>query len=767
MPYPNVHSARLRNPGDFKERPDWSGAGKFRTTRGGTIFGRIKVPRAIEIVWGQLKTQSGDQAAPQSLHFPIDRWTADKARKWLADRKVNYESFEPARAKDADLSAGYMPAPETIRLTAPLAIRGAADRKGPRRFSGVLYAGGPVKVHGYVLPVVIDLAGLGGLDRKRPLTRDHDDSKLVGHIERYENDGGTLQAEGFVSATGNDAQEVLAAHDNGFPWQVSVEVLPEGAGLEEVAGRAAIQVNCQTLSGPLLVARRSKFLGASVVAHGADDETTLRIAATKATSRESRVEKGKIMNDVGNPVPDELRPAWDREGLSDGERVELRLRRFHADYGDVLPGFGGGMVRAASAGQLGWPDAEREILRAEVRALTLKAVRAERPQGPGIRSSSRDMAAPAIEAALCRSVGLAVGEKHYKPEVLEAADHFRNLGLQETILLAAHANGYSGGRHHIDAGNLGELLRCAFASPIQAGFSGGSLTGILSNVANKVLLAGFDTIEKTWRMIARIRPVADLKTVTSYRLTADALYEEVGPTGEIAHGALGEDNYTNRAKTYAKMFSLSRADIINDDLGAFDDLRNRLGRGAALKLNDVFWGAFLNNSTFFTSARGNYQEGAGTALTDTGGGLVDAEKLFLALTDADGNPLGVEPALLLVPADLSATARRLYSSAEIRDTTANVKYAVANIWQNRYRPLVSQYLNKSKYTGYSATAHYLLADPANLATIEVCFLDGREAPTVESSDADFDTLGIQFRGYHDFGVALAEWRAGVKSKGAA
>jgi len=54
-----------------------------------------------------------------------------------------------------------------------------------------------------------------------------------------------------------------------------------------------------------------------------------------------------------------------------------------------------------------------------------------------------------------------------------------------------------------------------------------------------------------------------------------------------------------------------------------------------------------------------------------------------------------------------------------------------------------------------------------VAVIEVVFLNGRQAPTVESADADFNVLGIQMRGYHDFGVEKQEYRGGVKSKGAA
>ena len=45
------------------------------------------------------------------------------------------------------------------------------------------------------------------------------------------------------------------------------------------------------------------------------------------------------------------------------------------------------------------------------------------------------------------------------------------------------------------------------------------------------------------------------------------------------------------------------------------------------------------------------------------------------------------------------------------------------------------------------------------------FLNGQESPTIESTDADFSTLGIQLRGYHDFGVAKQDPRAAVKAAG--
>ena len=125
------------------------------------------------------------------------------------------------------------------------------------------------------------------------------------------------------------------------------------------------------------------------------------------------------------------------------------------------------------------------------------------------------------------------------------------------------------------------------------------------------------------------------------------------------------------------------------------------------------------------------------------------------------------PAIALVPTALSAIGSQLYKSLELRDTTANAKFPVANPHQGKFRVEVSRYLANAVYTGNSAKAWYLLSDPNDLPVIEVAFLNGQEAPTIETAEADFNVLGVQMRGYHDFGVALQDFRGGVKSKGEA
>src|SRR5690606_650124 len=88
----------------------------------------------------------------------------------------------------------------------------------------------------------------------------------------------------------------------------------------------------------------------------------------------------------------------------------------------------------------------------------------------------------------------------------------------------------------------------------------------------------------------------------------------------------------------------------------------------------------------------------------------------------------------------------------------------ANIHAGRYRPVIQNRLSDTGFTGNSATQWFLFG--SQLKPMVVTFLNGNRTPIVESTDADFDTLGILFRGYHDFGCDPAEYLAGVMSKGA-
>jgi hypothetical protein len=370
-----------------------------------------------------------------------------------------------------------------------------------------------------------------------------------------------------------------------------------------------------------------------------------------------------------------------------------------------------------------------------------------------------------MEAALSRTLGVTPEylEKTGTDErIIDAAEskQYRGIGIKQILRAFVQAGGR--GNVNID-GN--ELIREAFTADRQmqaGGFTTISLPGIFSNSANKYLLQSFNSVEQVWRLISARKPVKDFKSITSYRLAGDATFEELPADGEIKHGTLTESSFTNRVKTYAKMFALTRVDMINDDLSALAAITKKLGRGAALKLNSVFWATWLADTTFFDTgnANGNYISGGTTNLSIEG--LTAAEKSFLRQTDEDGNALAVTPKILLVPPDLKAIAKQLNASVTVNSGGASTEAQIlnANPFSGEYVVATSAYLSNT-------TAWYLLADPNDLAAIEVAFLDGVETPTVESGETDFDTLGMAFRGFWDFGCAFVEPRAALKSKGAA
>jgi hypothetical protein len=268
-------------------------------------------------------------------------------------------------------------------------------------------------------------------------------------------------------------------------------------------------------------------------------------------------------------------------------------------------------------------------------------------------------------------------------------------------------------------------------------------------------------VDNAWSQIASIRSVRDFKQITSYSLQADMTYQRVAPGGQLKHGEISELVYTNQANTYGRLFAIDRRDLINDDLGAFDSIGKQLGRGGANAINDLFWATFLGAEAadFFHTDNNNL-------ITEdlSIDGLIAADTAFHLQTKLDGSPLGIMPSLLVVPTALRFQAARLMGAPSVvvaGDT--DVQLPSMNPLQGMFKVVSSAYMSSSKFTGNSGAAWYLLADPNELAMIEMCFVGGQQTPTIETVEMAHDRLGLVVRAYHDFGCALQEYRAAIKS----
>lgn len=663
----------------------------------------------------------------------------------------------------SDMVPGWLRAAQPAdakRMTfaAPVEIA-AAEGEGRRpSFDIAAYSGASMNVAGFYTPVVVDLAGLKAGRAKLPVLLDHDPSRIVGQGEA-KIDAAGVRIVGLVTGDDADAAKVVGHAKNGFEWQASIGAEVNRREFLE-AGKKAI-VNGREVVGPMVIARESTLREVSFVAIGADSQTSATVAASLSNGEEQMQFQSWLKA-----------KGFDGDTLSESQKATLEAA-FHSEGSPPpvatapAPVADVSAIRAESArianiqrvcgGKFSDIEAKAIAEGWEAEKAELEVLRASRVNAPAAHVVTRpSMTRDVLEAAVAMHAKLPGHEKDFAPQTLEAAHKTfrRGIGLQELFLECAWANGYTG-----------RTFRGDHEGVLRAAFSSNALSGILSATANKFLLRSFDAVESAWRAIAATRSVADFKTVTSYRMTGDAKFRKVGPGGELEHASMADMSYTNKAETYGRMFAITRQDQINDDLGAFTAVPGLIGRGAALQLNTVFWTEFMDNASFFTTGNGSYFEGGTTNLQISS--LTTAEKMFFDQTDADGNPLGVMPKTLLVPNALNVTATQLTRDTEVRDTTASTKYTTGNPHAGKFSVVRSAYLSNTAITGYSTTAWYLLADPADMPVIEVAFLNGQESPVVETAEADFNTLGVQMRGYFDFGVNKQEYRGGVKSKGAA
>lgn len=737
------------------------------------------------------------------LQLGIDINTADKAL--LAKMKTRYgvELKASMAAEEVPSSMKFGGGEGSAEM-----IEAAADdgdgKPALKRLKLNSYNGGMIRVNGFFLPVVVDIAGLRISAKSRPLLFGHDANRPVGHTEDTKFNARNIRQTGVLSVPNADSEMIAASGDNKFPWQASIGVFNiEG---ERVAEGEKAFINGRNFKGPFVHIQSGDLQETSILSLGADDSTTVKIAASVAEiETELNMEPFKkwlqaMGIDHATASPEQLvklQAKFDAEVKQEEEVKALKAQaatkiKDPADAGEttkieakapevdvkklVAEGISEALKIQATATKIEALTEGHDDIRAEAieknwgesevqKAVELKTIRAGYAEGIGINMNNKEVpAAQCIEAAIMQAGGM--DEKQIiaatSEKVLAEADsvYKGQMGLQELIVMAAHANGYRGG--HSFNRDRNAIFAAAFA-PVRAGFSTLSLPGILSNAGNKFFKEGFMAIENNAAEVSAKKPVNDFKEHTTYSLTGDMEYKKLAPGAEIEHGTVGEVPYGNAIDTYARMFAITRTDIINDDLGALTTVPRRLGRGAATAWLKVFWTEFLNHVAFYTTGNKNKTSGLAFGIDE----ITAMLKAFREQLDPDNNPMGVSPKMIVVPPALEVLATKIFND-DLLITGASATLPNGNPHKGKFKVITSSYIGSVPALSAQSSdiASYMLADPLDVPVIERAFLKGKETPTVESAQADFNTLGVQFRGFHDFGVRLQEFRGGVLSAGA-
>ena len=276
---------------------------------------------------------------------------------------------------------------------------------------------------------------------------------------------------------------------------------------------------------------------------------------------------------------------------------------------------------------------------------------------------------------------------------------------------------------------------------------------IFENALNKQLQEKYQLAAPTYRQISRKRNFKDFRPMPLVRTGDFPTLKPISEAGEIKWGTFGEGREQALISSYGVGVTISRQMMINDELGAIDEVLSNYGMTVALFEERTFYAFALtavmaDGNTIFHASHGNLASGGAASAINTA--AVSAGRAAMRKQKSiDGNTLNIVPNILLVGPDKETEAEMFVAQITPTATTD------VNPFSGRLTPVVSAEIN--------GNAWYLLSS-ANPCWIHG-YLEGAEAPRLRT-DEPFGRQGFSMTLEHDFGLGAADYRGGYKNNGA-
>ena len=275
---------------------------------------------------------------------------------------------------------------------------------------------------------------------------------------------------------------------------------------------------------------------------------------------------------------------------------------------------------------------------------------------------------------------------------------------------------------------------------------------LLTDAGNRSLVEAYQAARSPLYRIARTNDtIRDFREVKRLQVTAPPELDPVGEAGEIKYGSTGEKVETYSLGTYAKMFSLSRQAIINDDLGAFQDYLQQMARAAVHLEAEKLAGVLKNNpqlSDGYPVFDGTNHANVTSNQSLDVAGVSAARTAMRQQVDSNGNPLNLSPVFLVCGAADETAAQQV-----IADITPSSPQE-ANPFAGQLSVLPDARLDgEGKF--------WMFASPNQGPVVEIGYLNGQRGPQLESREG-WNTLGIEFRVVFDFGLGVLDHRGAVE-----
>jgi HK97 family phage prohead protease len=275
---------------------------------------------------------------------------------------------------------------------------------------------------------------------------------------------------------------------------------------------------------------------------------------------------------------------------------------------------------------------------------------------------------------------------------------------------------------------------------------------VVSNAMGKVAAQAYQAAESPLKALARQRTLPNFKTSTSIRIGEMGRLEEMTEHGEFTHTNRAEAGETMALRTFGRAINVSRRLLIDDDLGLLGDMTAAMGQAAAQTEAEEMVKLFTGNpvlsdgTAVFHASRGNTVAGALPVLSEAA--LTAGRKHMRTVKGLDGKTIiNAVPKYLVVSPDLETDAEKLLATIYAA-TTDDVQ------------PIKLSLVVEPRLTG---DAWYLLADPASVPSIQYAYLSAAQGVQIQRQES-WDTLGLKYRAFLDFGCGWLDWRGAFRSE---
>jgi len=297
---------------------------------------------------------------------------------------------------------------------------------------------------------------------------------------------------------------------------------------------------------------------------------------------------------------------------------------------------------------------------------------------------------------------------------------------------------------------------------ISRALSTSDFDNILADVANKAMLEGFENATETYdAWVDTTGRTNDFRDHVFARASEAPSFVAVNPEGgEYKYGSMSDAKETVAVTDYGIIVPFTRKAMVNDDLGALSDIKEKLGVAARRKFGDLCYAVLTGavtmgdgNSLWDAANHANYTaSGAAPAVA----GLNTAAAAMATQKDIAGvQNLNIIPQFILTPWALKGTVDNLLTT-----TTPIAPGSAASPGMNPWSYLKPVY--EARLDAASAAAWYLAARKG--MTVKLFTLNGNTTPKLDMR-MDWSTDSLDFKGRITGAAKAMDWRGLYKNAG--